>query len=191
MAYRLIAGLGNPGPRYANTRHNAGFDVLDALAASEGAAPWKDCRFAKARLAELAGGIILLKPQTYMNASGDAIRDALHWYKWPVEELLVVVDDTALPLGRLRLRPQGSCGGHNGLRSIEQALRTDGFARLRIGVGSPETDGPDMVPHVLGRFTPQQQQQFNQTTQKALEILNTCRTSGIETAMNLGNGWTL
>src|SRR6516162_2793261 len=144
---RLVAGLGNPGTQYADTRHNVGFMVVDAFATSEriDLAPstrW-GCELGK------WGDILLAKPLTYMNRSGQAIAALTHYFKIAPEEVLVVVDDVALPLGRLRLRPSGSDGGHNGLRSVVDHLG-EMFMRLRVGVGSPRTG--DLVDHVLGEF---------------------------------------
>src|SRR6201993_474433 len=144
---RLVAGLGNPGPQYVDTRHNIGFMVIDYLAGKKGvtfsrSATWGSS-WAK------WGDTLLVKPLKYMNQSGDVIDRFAHYFKIEPEEILVVVDDIALPLGRLRLRPSGSDGGHNGLGSIIEHLG-EMFMRLRVGVGSPQAG--DLVDHVLGEF---------------------------------------
>src|SRR6476659_9924931 len=133
---KVIVGLGNPGPKYAGTRHNVGFDVIDYLAAAPGVAPFRE-RF-EAFVAEMKEGdetVLLMKPLTFMNLSGRAVRAALDFYKVPVENLLVVCDDFNLPLGKLRIRPKGSHGGQKGLLSVQEHLGTDAYTRLRIGVG--------------------------------------------------------
>src|SRR5262245_27338559 len=135
---KLVVGLGNPGPKYVGTRHNIGFGVLDYLAAAPGVGRWRT-RF-EAQLTEAVEGteqVLLMKPETFMNLSGRAVRAAMDFYKLPVTDLLVVCDDIALPLGKLRARAKGSDGGQKGLRSIEQQLGTQDYQRLRIGVGSP------------------------------------------------------
>src|SRR5437868_7187901 len=146
---KVIVGLGNPGPRYAGTRHNVGFDVVDLLAAGAGTSPYR--RRFQAHVAEFADAaetVLLVKPETFMNLSGASVRQVLDFYKVPAAALLVVCDDFALPLGKLRVRAKGSAGGHNGLRNIQDHLGTDEYARLRVGVGEP---GRDAVDHVLGR----------------------------------------
>jgi PTH1 family peptidyl-tRNA hydrolase len=185
MAFRLVAGLGNPGPEYVRTRHNAGFWVLDRWAAQEGV-EWRPSRHADAMAAELPDGVLLLKPQTYMNASGEAVRDALAWRKWGVEELLVVVDDAALPLGRIRLRGSGSSGGHNGLRSVEGVLGTGNYARLRVGIGKPEGQ-VGLHGHVLGRIGPEEETILQGVVERSIEVIKVCRSRGLEAAMTLGN----
>src|SRR3954471_556387 len=150
---KVIVGLGNPGPKYAGTRHNVGFDVIDYLAAAPGVAPFRE-RF-EAFVAELKEGgeaVLLVKPLTFMNLSGRAVRQVLDFYKVPVENLLVVCDDFNLPLGKLRVRAKGSAGGQNGVKRIEQSLGTNEYARLRIGVGAAAPGAA--VDHVLGRFKP-------------------------------------
>src|SRR5438309_9329925 len=150
---KLIVGLGNPGPKYAGTRHNVGFEVIDYLAAGPGCSAFRE-KF-EAFVAELKEGdetILLLKPLTFMNLSGRAVRAAVDFYKVPVEQVLIVCDDFNLPLGKLRVRTKGSHGGQNGLRSIQEHLGTDAYSRLRIGVGQP--DPGDAVDFVLSRFRP-------------------------------------
>ena len=159
MDLQLLVGLGNPGDRYAETRHNVGFMALERLAAASGGAFRPQARL-HGQLAEIGLGadrLRLLMPQTFMNESGRSIRAALDWYRLEPSQLLVIVDDMDLPLGRLRLRASGSAGGHNGLRSTIQHLGTQEFARLRIGIGAPSLDPGERrertVGHVLGRFS--------------------------------------
>ena len=148
--FRLIVGLGNPGREYAETRHNAGFMVLDHLAAGARAS----FRVEKKWQAEVAslGDTWLCKPQTYMNLSGESVSALGHYYKIAPAQMLVVLDDFALPLGRLRLRESGSAGGQNGLASIIQHLGTNAVPRLRVGIGGVEQGSA--TSHVLGRFSP-------------------------------------
>jgi len=184
MAARLLVGLGNPGAEYETTRHNAGFILLDRLAARH-QIRWGKCRFADALESTLPSGELLLKPQSFMNLSGPVVQEALHWLKWDREELLVIVDDVALPLGRMRLRVEGSCGGHNGLRSIEQSLGTREYARLRVGVGGAELDG--LVGHVLGKFTKTENEKLNETADRAIEAILAARQGGYEAGMRIAN----
>lgn len=139
VAVRLVVGLGNPGPRYELTRHNAGFLALEDLARRHGVF-WENSRKWKSRLARL-GEVLLLLPQTFMNLSGEAVRAVAHFYRIPASAILVVLDDFALPFGTLRWRAQGSAGGHNGLLSILQSLGTSEVPRLRLGIGPRREDG--------------------------------------------------
>jgi PTH1 family peptidyl-tRNA hydrolase len=153
---KLIVGLGNPGPRYRGTFHNVGFEVVDEVARRRGvsweAAP-ADALMARVRDDGTGGGgALLAKPLTFMNVSGDAVGQLQRYFKIALEDLLVVVDDIALPAGRLRVRAKGSAGGHNGLKSIIACLGTDGFARLRVGVGRGDPRR-DLADHVLSRVT--------------------------------------
>ncbi len=159
MSLLLVVGLGNPGPKYVGTRHNVGFMALERLAGREGSG-FRSQPKLHGLLAEVGHGdcrLRLLMPQTYMNDSGRSIRAALDWFSLTPEQLLVVVDDMDLPLGRLRLRQSGSAGGHNGLRSTISHLGTQAFPRLRIGIGAPADNPAERkartVGHVLGRFS--------------------------------------
>jgi PTH1 family peptidyl-tRNA hydrolase len=159
----LVVGLGNPGSKYADTRHNVGFMALERLAAAEGSTFRQQAKL-QGLLAEVGQGpsrLRLLMPQTFMNESGRSIRAALDWFDLAPSQLLVVVDDMDLPLGKLRLRASGSAGGHNGLRSTISHLGTQDFARLRIGIGAPADNPAERrartVGHVLGRFSPAEQ----------------------------------
>ncbi len=148
----LAVFLGNPGPRYNGTRHNAGFLAADALAKETGAA------FTRLRFRALTGrlelsdgtGVLVMKPQTYMNESGQAVGQAARFYKIPPERVLVVSDDINLPCGKLRVRPKGSAGGHNGLKSIIAHLGSEDFPRIRVGVGAPPQGGAEQIDWVLG-----------------------------------------
>src|SRR5271154_2750531 len=152
MPFKLIVGLGNPGAQYLFTRHNVGFMVLDAWAGEEGVA-FRDERPRFSQLAVLESGERLVKPMTYMNESGQAVAAWLGWVKITPTDLLVVVDDVALPMGQVRLRTDGSSGGHNGLKSIETHLGTDQYARLRCGVDRVPPGWP-LEKWVLSRFQP-------------------------------------
>jgi PTH1 family peptidyl-tRNA hydrolase len=185
----LIVGLGNPGGEYARTRHNAGFIVADRLAAR-----WKtDWAFEKkfnAFLARTERGelrVLLCKPQTYMNASGEAVRAVSDFYRVALPHLLVVVDDADLPLGHLRLRPGGSCGGHHGLESIEQQLGTRQFARLRVGIGR-QPGAREITGHVLGRFNSTEMAQADRIFTAASDQTQTWLEAGIQKAMSQFNG---
>lgn len=149
----LLVFLGNPGPRYAFTRHNAGFLTCDALSDKLGVSVQRLRFHALTAQAEIAGQkVLLMKPQTMMNLSGDAVAPAAKFYKVPAERVLVVSDEVSLPVGQLRIRKKGSAGGHNGLKSIIARLGSDQFPRIRVGVGSPPHADYDMADWVLGTF---------------------------------------
>lgn len=183
---KLIAGLGNPGTDYVGTRHNAGFMVLDILAQMVGVSIKRE-KFG-ALAAEVLHGdekLLLLKPQQYMNRSGHAIAAAAGFYKLQPADVLVVTDDMALPTGQLRLRPKGSAGGHNGLKDIIAALKTDQFPRLRVGIGSAGTR--DAADYVLSRFSEQERQSIDQAVQTAATAALCWAAEGIEPAMTRYN----
>jgi PTH1 family peptidyl-tRNA hydrolase len=179
---RLIVGLGNPGREYADTRHNVGFMILDLLAARAGA----KFRAEKAWQAEIArvDDVWLCKPQTYMNLSGQSVRPLSQFYKLDPAQVLVVLDDVALPLGRLRLRPEGSAGGHNGLKSIIEHFGTPAVPRLRVGIGAADHA---MTDHVLGRFTLEEKPALDQSLDRALEAIACLRDRGLAATMNAYN----
>ena len=182
MSFSLIIGLGNPGKQYEDTRHNVGFMVLDRLAAASGAIFQSSPKW-QSHLAKLPGsGILLLKPQTFMNLSGRAIQQILSFHKWTPEQMLVIYDDVALPLGTLRFREKGSAGGHNGIKSILQHLGDDAFPRLKIGIGGNQPG--EMVSHVLGKFLPDERPLLENTLATALEAVQLARSQGIATAAN-------
>lgn len=182
----LIAGLGNVGAEYEGTRHNAGFMVLDALASASSAVFSVDRLGALATCRVKGRQLVLLKPSTYMNLSGKAVHYWLQKEKLGVEELLVVVDDLALPLGEVRLRAQGSAGGHNGLKDIQAKLGTSGFARLRVGVGHNFSRG-QQIDYVLSKFAPEEQPLLAVAIEKAREAISLYATIGLERAMNVVN----
>lgn len=179
-----MAGLGNPGREYDRTRHNVGFLVIDELAARAGV-KLEENRAWRSRHGRTADGCHFLQPLTFMNLSGESVAGIARYFKIPAAELLVVSDDTALPLGRLRIRPGGSDGGHNGLRSIIEHLDTSDFPRLRIGVGS--APGSELSSHVLGRFAPEEEPAVQAAVRRAADAVETARSHGLETAMNRFN----
>ena len=183
---KLIVGLGNPGPRYRGTYHNVGFDVVDEVARRRGvgfeAAP-ADALMAKVRD---DGGAILVKPLTFMNLSGEAVGALQRYYRIAVEDVLVVVDDVALPMGRLRVRAKGSAGGHNGLKSIIAGLGTDGFARLRVGVGRGDARR-DLADHVLARVAGGEREALSEATQVAADAAELFMTAAVGELMNRFN----
>ena len=180
MSFQLIIGLGNPGRQYQETRHNVGFMVLDRLAAASGAS-FQSVPKWQSHLAKIPGcGTILLKPQTFMNLSGRAIQQILAFHKWSPEEILVIYDDAALPLGTLRFREKGSAGGHNGIKSILQHLGNDLFPRLKLGIGTSEPG--EIVGHVLGKFSPDEQPILENMLATALDAVQLARSQGIATA---------
>lgn len=182
----LIVGLGNPGSEYDNTRHNIGFKVLDALAAS------LNTSFQSSRLAFTAEGKVknklffLVKPTTYMNLSGKAVNYYLQQEKIPLSNLLVVTDDIALPVGTLRLRPRGGDGGHNGLKSIKEVLGSENYARLRFGIGNEYPRG-GQVDFVLGKWTDQEEDIIKPKLDRAAAAIKDFALMGIEKAMNAHN----
>jgi len=181
--FRLIVGLGNPGREYERTRHNIGFMVLDRLASDRGA-QWRTEREWKAEVA-LHEGVVYCKPSSYMNLSGKPVAAVARFYKVPPAEMLVVYDDLALPLGKLRFRPGGSAGGHNGIQSIIEQLGTREVPRLRIGIGGAGEGG--MVSHVLGRFSPAEMPAVEDALNQAEKAIAFAQTRGIEAAMNQFN----
>ena len=179
---RLVAGLGNPGREYQRTRHNVGFMVLDRLAA-DAQLPWDYSEKWGAAWAKT--NVILIKPATFMNRSGQPLAAIANFYKIAAEEILVVLDDLALPLGRLRLRAQGSSGGHNGLESIFEHFGTEAIPRLRIGIGAALSQGA--VDYVLSRFFEEEQPMLNATIKRAAEAVKCAIDKGLFAAMNLFN----
>lgn len=179
----LIVGLGNIGVEYANTRHNIGFKVLDALAKASNLV-FEDKRYgAIATLKVKNQTLTLLKPSTYMNLSGNAVRYWMNEKKIPLENLLVVVDDLALPFGQLRMKPSGSEAGHNGLRHITSVLGTQQYARLRFGIGNDFPRG-GQVDFVLGEFGPEDMEKMDERLTLAGDMIKAFALSGIQFAMN-------
>lgn len=184
MSPRLVVfGLGNPGPRYEGTRHNLGFRVVDRLAFSQGGGRWRGERSYDTLGLDVEGTRVdLVRPRTYMNLSGTAVGDWAGERGIDPAEMLVVVDDTAIPLGRLRLRRWGSDGGHNGLKSVIAALGTAGFARLRLGVG-PVPAGVDPAAFVLSSFAPEEKDAVSAMVERAVLCVEAIVRQGIERAM--------
>lgn len=179
----LIAGLGNIGPEYAKTRHNIGFRVVDTLAKAAGLT-FEDKRYGFVTTLKVKNQtLILLKPSTYMNLSGNAVRYWMNEKKVPLENLLVVVDDLALPFGQLRMKPGGSEAGHNGLRHITQVLGTQQYARLRFGIGNDFPRG-GQVDFVLGEFGDEDLQIMDERLEVAAEMVKSFALSGIQFTMN-------
>ena len=182
----LIAGLGNIGAEYAETRHNIGFKVLDALAGASDAVFTAERYGTITRLRHKGPEVILLKPSTYMNLSGKAVRYWLTTEKIDVERLLVVVDDIALPFGTLRMRPKGSDGGHNGLRNIDELLGRNDYARLRFGIGGDFARG-HQVDYVLGEWTAQEREVLPERVKFFTGAILSFVTQGAQRTQNLFN----
>lgn len=195
---QLIVGLGNPEPKYDRTRHNIGFNAVDALAQS-----WQISLGENRKFQGIFGEgnrprgqkIRLLKPLTYMNLSGQAIRAATDWYKIPAESVLIVYDDMDLPIGKLRMRLSGSAGGHNGMKSAIAHLGTDKFPRLRIGIGKPQDDpsknDKDTISFVLGKFSSDESQLVEKVLKLVREAVELSLHQGVEKAMSLYNNRTI
>ena len=181
----LIAGLGTPGKKYVDTRHNVGFEMLDVLAMANG------IKVSKIKFKALVGegkiggkNVVLAKPQTYMNLSGESIREIAAYYKIPPHKIIIIYDDISINTGRIRIRHKGSAGGHNGMKNIIYQLKTDEFPRLRIGVGEPDED---VVSYVLGRFSKTDIETLTEIAKEIPDIIEMMIVSGIETAMNKYN----
>ena len=185
----LVAGLGNPGKRYERTRHNVGFEVVDALARRAAVSFRRSWRF-PGDLAEVRDDgerLLLLKPRTFMNRSGQAVGPVLRRKGLALAEMIVIVDDTDLECGKIRLRRRGSAGGHNGLKSVIAALGSDDFIRLRVGVGGRPGDR-DMVDHVLSGFAPDERTRVDEAVERAAEAVWCVVRDGVDPAMNRYNG---
>lgn len=184
----IIAGLGNPGRKYVGTRHNMGFEAIDAVAAKY------DIDIKKAKYNALYGEgfiegekVILVKPQTFMNLSGEAIREFKSMYKTEDSKIIIIYDDVSLPVGKMRIRPKGSAGGHNGIKSIIYQLNTDEFPRIKIGVGSPENPDYDLADYVLGKFTKEEVKELIPMAVKTADAVGEIIKNGIQSAMSLFN----
>ena len=184
----VIVGLGNPGNKYENTRHNVGFRVIDILSQKHG------IKVDRLRHKALIGDgsikeerVLLVKPQTFMNLSGECVRDIAEWYKLPAENIIVIYDDVDLPVGTVRIRPKGSSGTHNGMKSVIYQLQSDEFPRIRIGIGkAPE--GWDLADYVLSRFGGNESEMIGKSIEKAADAVAAMITDGVAAAMNLYNG---
>ena len=186
----LIVGLGNPGREYARTRHNAGFMVLDRLA-EQWKAAWRSEKKFNARMARAERGgkrILLCQPETFMNASGEAVSAVMGFQKIPAGQLLVAVDDADLPFGDIRLRPDGSSGGHHGLESVEQHLGTRDYARQRVGIGRDDPVARRISGYVLAPFRAAERELLEKVLQKACEQVECWLAAGAAQAMNRFNG---
>ena len=186
----LIVGLGNPGSEYDGTRHNAGFMAVNRLAERHAQGPARSRFNASAIDTQVDGKkVMLMQPLTYMNRSGQSVGEAARFFKIEPDQILVLVDDTALPVGAIRLRPSGSDGGHNGLADIARALGTDAYPRLRIGVGEPKVGEQRIAKkdYVLGRFTEQERAELPAVMDRSADAAETWVAQGIEAAMNRFN----
>jgi PTH1 family peptidyl-tRNA hydrolase len=182
----LIVGLGNIGPEYAFTRHNAGFMVLDRLAAKESLSFKMDRLASVAEYKHKGRAVTMIKPTTYMNLSGKALQYWMNQLKVPIENVMILVDDLALPLGKLRIKPKGSSAGHNGLKNIELILGNDNYPRLKIGIGSDFSKGKQ-IDYVLGKFSEDEMIELLPKLDKAIEMIFSFCSAGIVTTMNFLN----
>ena len=181
----LIVGLGNPGQKYEHTRHNMGFLTVDLMAEKQGVklnkvkfkAAFNIMNFADAKC-------LVMKPQTYMNLSGEAVREAAQFYKVPAHHVLVIYDDVSLPVGKIRVRPTGSAGGHNGIKNIIAHLGTQDFPRVKIGVGAPEGGGAEMVDWVIGAPSQAERKVLVESFEKAIQAAACIIEHGCQQAMN-------
>ena len=181
----LVVGLGNPGPKYAGTRHNAGFMCVDALAERAGILLNDKRKAALLGEGRLHGRrIVLVKPRTFMNVSGEAVRYAMDRYRVRVDSVLIVLDDLDLPLGRIRMRASGGSGGHNGLNSINASLGTQNYARLRIGIGRPQGE---TIGYVLGAFSPEEAPEADAAIARAADAAEAWLAHGVSYAMDRFN----
>lgn len=183
----LIVGLGNPGGQYENTRHNIGFKVVDNIAKEY------NIEFSRQKFKGICGEgfingekVILLKPTTYMNLSGESVREVINFYKLSNDNVLVIYDDISLDVGRLRIREKGSAGGHNGIKSIIAHLGTDIFPRIKVGVGQPNVD---LVNYVLGKFSKEEMEVLNESIDASTKAVKDIINDNVKTAMNMYNGF--
>lgn len=185
---RIVVGLGNPGAQYANTPHSVGFEAVDRIAASIGA-NWELKKSFNALMARgtFAGlPVMLVKPQTYMNLSGEAVAPIVKYNNATAADLLVIQDDIDLPVGRIRVRKNGSCGGHNGIRNIIERLGTPEFARLKLGVGK---DRSNVIAHVLGKFDPASRKVMDRVVEESVKAAEAILRQGPDRAMNAFNSF--
>ena len=188
---KVVVGLGNPGAQYANTPHSVGFEVVDRIAAECGecGAAWEEKRQFKCLMARatLAGqSVLLVKPQTFMNLSGESVAPVVKYHNATADDLLVIQDDIDLAVGKLRIRKAGSCGGHNGIRNIIERLGTQGFVRIKLGVGK---DKSNVVGHVLGKFDPETRAVMDRVVEAAAKAAAAVISEGPDKAMNAYNGF--
>ena len=185
----LIVGLGNPGKEYINTRHNVGFEAVDAFCSKH------DIKLNKEKFRAILGEgrigterIIVAKPQTYMNLSGESVREIADWYKIDDENIIIIYDDISLPTGFLRIREKGSAGGHNGIKNIIYQLGSDVFPRIKIGVGKPENPDYDVKDYVLGKFSREETDTLIKTVVRAVSAAEEIILADAKSAMNKYNG---
>lgn len=185
----LIVGLGNPGRDYVGTRHNIGFEAADAICTKY------DIKLTKEKFRAVYGDgfiggekVIVAKPQTYMNLSGESVRELADWYKLDDENIIVIYDDLSLPVGKLRIREKGSAGGHNGIKNIIYQLQTDVFPRIKIGIGAPQHSEYDIKDYVLGRFSKEDTEVLIKSVIRAAEAVEEIIVCGAKSAMNKFNG---
>lgn len=184
----IVVFLGNPGPRYKNTRHNVGFMVCDAAAERYNVRVERLKFKALTAVCDISGEkAVLMKPQTYMNLSGDAVREAMKFYKVPTERVLVVFDDAALPEGKLRIRRSGSAGGHNGIKDIIAKCGGDGFPRIKVGVGSPPHPDMELADWVLGAFHGRELEAMKAASNTAVDAIECVLADGVDAAMGRFN----
>ncbi|MBO5340432.1 MAG: aminoacyl-tRNA hydrolase [Oscillospiraceae bacterium] len=185
----ILVCLGNPGDQYENTRHNVGFMVADEVA-DRARIPIQKLKYKALTNTTQLGGqkVLIMKPITYMNLSGEAVRQAVDFYKVPADHVLVVSDDTALAVGRLRIRKGGSAGGHNGLKNIIQHLGTDQFPRVRLGVGEKPHPDYDLADWVLGKFQGEDKKAIDAAVKKAADAIECILSDGLDRGMNRYNG---
>ena len=183
---KIVVGLGNPGARYKDTRHNIGFQVLDELARRWRSENWKRRFEAEVSEHRAGGPVLLVKPQTFMNLSGEAVREAAKFYKVAPQDIIAIHDDLDLPAGRLRIRERGGAGGHKGIQSMIVQLGTDAFVRVKFGIGRPPAEW-DTADYVLGRFSPEEQPSISQTIGLAADAVEAILAEGTSAAMNRFN----
>ncbi|MBE7031235.1 MAG: aminoacyl-tRNA hydrolase [Ruminococcaceae bacterium] len=185
----IIVGLGNPEKKYDGTRHNIGFTAIELLASRHGISLKKSKHKALFGDGMIEGQkVLLVQPQTYMNLSGEAVRELCAFYKVPTEQVVVLFDDISLPLGKIRVRPKGSDGGHNGIKSIIYQLGSDAFPRVKIGVSAPPHADYDLADYVLGKFSPDEIKILTPVMKNVCGAVETILSSGVADAMNRFNG---
>lgn len=185
----LVVGLGNPGDKYDGTRHNIGFETIDYISSKYNIDVTR-VKFKGVIGEGFIGGekVILLKPTTYMNLSGESVREAMNFYKLTEEDIVIIYDDISLEVGKIRIREKGSAGGHNGIKSIISNINTDVFPRIKIGVGQPTGD---LVSHVLGRFSKEETEDLKEVVEASSKAVEIIMKSGTKDAMNKLNGFKL
>lgn len=184
---KIIVGLGNPGSEYERTRHNTGFMVVDRLAGKHNIEIKKEKSKALFGTGEINGEkVIIVKPQTFMNLSGEAVRGIMDFYKESIENLLIIFDDIDLELGNIRIKERGSAGTHNGMKSVVQNLGTMDFRRVKVGIGKPKPN-IDLVSHVLGKFSDEEYKILNESIDKAVDAVEIIISGNVSKAMNLYN----